>query len=215
MKCWLSGMSPVALEAASPWSADGPEVVGVEAVAVAVVFAPVVAGFAVVWGGGAECLELPHPARRTAPPATTSASFRMCASSSPRPERRLNVCDDRCVEQRLSLVTLGVADLAVARRFYEALGWRTGAEPDDDVVFFQAGSMIVALWSRSSLADDSGVEDAGGWGGVALAYNTRSPAEVDEVLEEARAARATIAREGAANFWGGHSGVLVGPHRQP
>ena len=119
------------------------------------------------------------------------------------------------MEQRLSLVTLGVADLAVARRFYEALGWRTGAEPDDDVVFFQAGSMVVALWSRASLAEDSGVEDAGGWGGVTLAYNTRSPAEVDAVLEEARAAGATIAREGGETFWGGYSGVFVDPDGHP
>jgi catechol 2,3-dioxygenase-like lactoylglutathione lyase family enzyme len=119
------------------------------------------------------------------------------------------------VEQRLSLVTLGVADLAVARRFYEALGWRTGAEPDDDVVFFQAGSMIVALWSRASLAEDTGVEDAGGWGGVTLAYNTRSPAEVDAVLEEARAAGARIARQGGETFWGGYSGVFVDPDGHP
>ena len=119
------------------------------------------------------------------------------------------------MEQRLSLVTLGVADLAVARRFYEALGWRTGAAPDDDVVFFQAGSMIVALWSRASLAEDSGVEDTGGWGGVTLAYNTRSPAEVDSALEEARAAGATIAREGGQTFWGGYSGVFVDPDGHP
>ena len=119
------------------------------------------------------------------------------------------------MDQRLSLVTLGVADLAVARRFYEALGWRTGAAPDDDVVFFQAGQMILALWSRASLAEDSGVEDSGGWGGVALAYNTRSPAEVDAVLEEARAAGATIAREGGETFWGGYSGAFVDPDGHP
>src|SRR5438270_10938182 len=107
------------------------------------------------------------------------------------------------VEQRLSLVTLGVSDLAAARRFYEALGWTTGAAPADDVVFFQAGGMIVALWGRDQLAEDSGVSDGGGWGGVTLAYNTRSPAEVDAVIEEARAARARIAREPAETFWGG------------
>jgi len=72
------------------------------------------------------------------------------------------------VEQRVSLVTLGVRDLARARGFYEALGWRTGAGPDDDVVFFQAGSMIVALWGRAKLAEDSTVEDANGWGGIML-----------------------------------------------
>jgi predicted lactoylglutathione lyase len=119
------------------------------------------------------------------------------------------------VEQRLSLITLGVADLARARAFYEALGWRTNAAPEDDVVFFQAGGMIVALWDRAELAKDSGVEDSGGWGGVTPAYNTRSPAEVDAVIEEARAAGARIAREPAATFWGGYSGVFVDPEGHP
>ena len=67
------------------------------------------------------------------------------------------------MEQRLSLVTLGVADLARSRAFYEALGWATGAEPDDDVVFFQAGGMIVALWGRIELAGDSGVRTRAVW----------------------------------------------------
>jgi len=119
------------------------------------------------------------------------------------------------VEQRLSLVTLGVSDLARARRFYEALGWTTRAAPEDDVVFFQAGGMIVALWGRDQLADDSGVSDSGGWGGVTLAYNTRSPGEVDAVIEEARAAGARIAREPAETFWGGYSGVFVDPDGHP
>ncbi|HET7647901.1 MAG TPA: VOC family protein [Gaiellaceae bacterium] len=119
------------------------------------------------------------------------------------------------MEQRLSLVTLGVSDLQRARAFYEALGWSTGAEPGDGVVFFQAGGMIVALWSRESLAEDSGVEDAGGWGGVTLAYNTRSPEEVDATIEEARRAGARIAREPAATFWGGYSGVFVDPDGHP
>jgi predicted lactoylglutathione lyase len=119
------------------------------------------------------------------------------------------------LDQRLSLVTLGVADLGRARAFYEGLGWATGASPDDDVVFFQAGCMIVALWSRESLAEDSGVEDSGGWGGVTLAYNTRSPAEVDAVIEEARAAGGRIVRAGAATFWGGYSGVFMDPEGHP
>jgi predicted lactoylglutathione lyase len=119
------------------------------------------------------------------------------------------------VEQRLSLVTLGVADLARARAFYEALGWRTNAAPKDDVVFFQAVGMIVALWGRGQLAEDSGVQDGGGWGGVTLAYNTRSPDEVDAAIEEARAAGARIAREPAATFWGGYSGVFVDPDGHP
>jgi uncharacterized protein len=119
------------------------------------------------------------------------------------------------VEQRVSLITLGVRDLPRARAFYEALGWRTGAAPDDDVVFFQTGGAIVALWDRAKLAEDSGVEDAGGWGGLTLAHNVRSPAEVDAVIEEARAAGAEIAREGGETFWGGYSGVFVDPDGHP
>ena len=119
------------------------------------------------------------------------------------------------MEQRVSLVTLGVTDLARARAFYEALGWVTRAEPADDVVFFQTGGMIVALWSRERLAEDSGVEDGGGWGGVTLAHNVRSPAEVDAVIEEARRAGARIARAGAATFWGGYSGAFVDPDGHP
>jgi hypothetical protein len=119
------------------------------------------------------------------------------------------------MEQRLSLVTIGVTDLPRARAFYEGLGWTTRAEPGDDVVFFQAGGMIVALWNRESLAEDSGVEDTGGWGGVTFAYNTRSPAEVDAVIEEARAAGGRIAREPGETFWGGYSGVFVDPEGHP
>ena len=115
------------------------------------------------------------------------------------------------MEQRLSLVTLGVRDLERARRFYEALGWKTGAAPADDVVFFQAGCMIVALWGRAQLAEDTAVADTGGWGGVTLAYNARSSEEVDSVLAEAEAAGASIPRGGAETFWGGYSGVFVDP----
>ena len=115
------------------------------------------------------------------------------------------------MEQRLSLVTLGVRDLARARRFYEALGWKSGAAPDDDVVFFQAGCMIVALWGREQLAEDTVADDSGGWGGITLAYNARSPEEVDSVLAEAEAAGAAIPRRGAETFWGGYSGLFVDP----
>ena len=115
------------------------------------------------------------------------------------------------MKQRVSLVTLGVADVAASRGFYEALGWRSGAALDDDIVFFQAGSMVVSLWSRTELAKDSGVEDNGGWGDVTLAHNVGSPAEVDAVIEEARAGGATIAREGAETFWGGYSGAFADP----
>jgi predicted lactoylglutathione lyase len=119
------------------------------------------------------------------------------------------------MEQRVSLVTLGVRDLSRARRFYEELGWTTNAAADDDVVFFQAGGMIVALWGRDRLAEDTAVSDAGGWGGITLAHNVASPEQVDEILSQAEAAGATISRPGAATFWGGYSGVFVDPEGHP
>jgi catechol 2,3-dioxygenase-like lactoylglutathione lyase family enzyme len=133
------------------------------------------------------------------------------------------------MEQRVSVITLGVADLARARAFYEALGWVTGAAPEDDVVFFQAGGMVLALWGRDKLAQDSGVSDqvgsrekgrvsdllGGGWGGVTLAHNVASPSQVDAVIEEARAAGATIVREPATTFWGGYSGIFSDPEGHP
>jgi catechol 2,3-dioxygenase-like lactoylglutathione lyase family enzyme len=119
------------------------------------------------------------------------------------------------MEQRVSLVTLGVSDLRRARAFYEALGWTTGAAPADDVVFFQAGGMIVALWGREQLAEDSVMMDGDGWGGITLAHNVRSPAEVDVVLAEVETAGGTILRRGAQTFWGGYSGVFADPDGHP
>ncbi len=118
------------------------------------------------------------------------------------------------MDPRISLVTLGVTDFGRARTFYEALGWQ-GQSPDGEVMFFQAGGMVLALWDRAKLATDSAVDDAGGWGGVTLAYNVRSPAEVDEVLDRARAAGARIGRPGGETFWGGYSGVFVDPDGHP
>jgi hypothetical protein len=119
------------------------------------------------------------------------------------------------MEQRLSVVTLGVDDLKRARAFYEGLGWRSNAAPDDDVVFFQVGGSVLSLWGRSQLAEDSGVELGSGYGGVTLAHNVSSPAEVDEAIEQARAAGGTIAREPGETFWGGYSGVFVDPDGHP
>jgi uncharacterized glyoxalase superfamily protein PhnB len=113
------------------------------------------------------------------------------------------------MEQRLSLITLGVADVPRARAFYEALGWTCNTDPAMDVAFFQLGGMVLALWDREHLTEDSTVPDGGGWGGVTLAYNVRSPAEVDAALAEAEAAGATIGRPGAETFWGGYSGLFV------
>ncbi len=119
------------------------------------------------------------------------------------------------MKQRVTVVTLGVGDLERARRFYEALGWKTGAAPADDVVFFQAGDMVVSLWDRGKLAEDSCVTDGGGWGGVTLALNVSTPADVDAVTEEARAAGATIGREPEDTFWGGYSSVFIDPDGHP
>ena len=122
------------------------------------------------------------------------------------------------MEQRLSLITLGVADVSRAQAFYEALGWKPGGGVDDEtdhVVFFQAGGIIVALWSRDKLAEDSCVEDSGGWGGTTLALNLRNPEEVDAVIEQARKAGATIGREPAETFWGGYSAVFLDPEGHP
>jgi catechol 2,3-dioxygenase-like lactoylglutathione lyase family enzyme len=119
------------------------------------------------------------------------------------------------VEQRVSLITLGVTDLGQARAFYEGLGWRTGAGPDDDVVFFQTPGPIVALWDRAKLAEDSAVSDPGGWGGITLAYNVHSAEEVDAVLAEADAAGGKVTRPGDKTFWGGYSGVFEDPEGHP
>ena len=115
------------------------------------------------------------------------------------------------MEQRLSLVTLGVADLDRSRLFYEALGWRrSGDQPE--VTFFQAGGMVLALWSRQSLAADAGVPAKGsGFSGIALAYNTRSRAEVDAVLDEAEAAGAAIPKPAEDTAWGGYAGYFADP----
>jgi uncharacterized protein len=122
----------------------------------------------------------------------------------------------RCsgMEQRVSLLTLGVADVPRARAFYEALGW-SGESPDGDVIFFQAGGMIVALWGRGKLAEDSVVQDGGGWGGVTLAHLVGSPAEGDALLASAEAAGATIGRAGAPTVWGGYSGIFIDPDGHP
>src|ERR687892_2446292 len=99
------------------------------------------------------------------------------------------------MEQRLSLVTLGVRDVSRAQAFYEALGWHLGGGVDDDtdhVAFFQTPGLILALWDRGKLARDSGVTDTDGWGGGTLAHNVPSPQEGDARLAQARAAGGPI-----------------------
>ncbi len=106
------------------------------------------------------------------------------------------------MEQRISLVTLGVRDLARARAFYEALGWSGAVQPDDEVAFFQAGGMVFGLWTA-----------LGGYGapGIELAHNVRTPDEVAGVLEQAERAGATIVRPAALAPWGGTAGAFADP----
>jgi len=117
------------------------------------------------------------------------------------------------MEQRISLITLGVDDVPRARAFYEKLGWTAANSTEDDVAFFQCPGMIFAVWDRAKLAEDSGLPlSDGGAGGVSTpAINFASDAEVDAALAEAEQAGARIARSGAPTFWGGYSGVFVDP----
>ena len=116
------------------------------------------------------------------------------------------------MEQRVSVITLGVTDLERSRRFYEdGLGWRRG-NANPNVVFFQLPGAILALWSRTALAEDAGVSaGAAGFPGITLAHNCRSKDEVDQVLAEATAAGANITKPAADTFWGGYSGYFADP----
>lgn len=115
------------------------------------------------------------------------------------------------MEQRVSLITLGVDDLAAARRFYESLGW--ACKEVEETVFVQAGGSAIVLWAREKLAADAGIEDtrADGFGGIALAQNVRSREEVDEILAAAAAAGATITKPAAETFYGGYAAYFADP----
>ena len=118
------------------------------------------------------------------------------------------------MEQRVSLITLGVADLERSREFYERLGWRRSMAKAEGIVFFQAGGMALALFPRTELAKDANIAAEGqGFGGISLAYNSRSREEVDAVLAEAAAAGARIVKPAQEAFWGGYSGYFADPDR--
>ncbi|MGW3891941.1 VOC family protein [Micromonospora chokoriensis] len=115
------------------------------------------------------------------------------------------------MEQRISLITLGVADVARAKAFYEQLGWR--GQEVEETVFFQAGGLAVVLWGRDKLADDAGIADPGtdGFGGMALAQNVRSREEVVEVVAAATKAGATVTKPARETFYGGYAGYFADP----
>ena len=121
------------------------------------------------------------------------------------------------MEQRLSVVTLGVADLERSRAFYERLGWRRAARASEGVAFFRTeGGAVLALYPRHALAEDAGVPAEGsGFGGITLAHNVRSREEVDAVLAEAAAAGAGLLKPAQDAFWGGYSGYFADPDGHP
>ncbi|MDY7229700.1 VOC family protein [Hyalangium rubrum] len=123
------------------------------------------------------------------------------------------------MEQRLSLITLGVADLARSRRFYEqGLGWkRSETGSNENVSFYQLGGIGLSLFSRAALAEDAHLEDTGGgsFGGFTLAHNVRTREEVDALLARAKEAGARILKPAADAFWGGYNGYFADPDGHP
>lgn len=120
------------------------------------------------------------------------------------------------MEQRLSLITLGVADLARSRRFYEdGLGWTKG-NPHDEVAFYQLNGLVLAIWTRDDLAADAHITDTGAsFSGISIAFNTRSRDEVDEILAQAQTAGGTITKPAQEQVWGGYSGYFADPDGHP
>jgi uncharacterized protein len=112
------------------------------------------------------------------------------------------------VKQSVSLITLGVSDYTRAKAFYAALGWSPALEIEE-TAFFQANGVVLVLWAREKLATDSGIADDGArWSGITLAHNVASREEADDVIEQARSAGATIAREPSETFYGGYAGIF-------
>ena len=117
------------------------------------------------------------------------------------------------MNQHLHLITLGVSDLETSRKFYtEILGWKPSAASNESVAFFQAGGVVLSLFSRNSLAEDALTSPQGsGFSGFALACNTRSESEVDEIILDLRSKGVKIAKEPQKVFWGGYSSYFADP----
>ncbi len=117
------------------------------------------------------------------------------------------------MKQHLHLITLGVTDLERSRRFYcETLGWKPAAASGEDVVFLQAGGVVLGLYPREKLAEDAMTSPEGsGFSGITLALNTGSEAEVDEIIADLRGKGVRIAREPQKVFWGGYSAYFTDP----
>jgi len=116
------------------------------------------------------------------------------------------------MEQRLSLITLGVKDVARSRKFHENLGWKASGVGDERVTFFQLGGIALALWGKEALAEDAQVRAEGaGFSGIALAHNVRSKAAVDVALRNAIKAGATLLRAALDTEYGGYAGYFADP----
>jgi predicted lactoylglutathione lyase len=115
------------------------------------------------------------------------------------------------MDKRISLVTLGCRDMPGTRTFYEALGWSDPKVHGDHTVFWQAGAMVFALWKRDDMNESTGLADDGGYGGVMLAYNVGSPAEVDAVMAEVERAGGRVVAAPQKMSWGGYSGAFADP----
>jgi uncharacterized protein len=117
------------------------------------------------------------------------------------------------MNQHLHLVTLGVRNLDVSRKFYtEMLGWKPSSASSDGITFFQAGGVVLALFPREALAEDAVTAPEGsGFSGITLAYNANSESEVDEIIRDLKSKGVTIAKEPQKVFWGGYSSYFVDP----
>ena len=120
------------------------------------------------------------------------------------------------MEQRLSLVSLGVDDLVESRAFYEKLGWKASPKhSNESITFFQLGGIVLGLYSRTGLAEEAKLKsdslDKAQFGGIALAHNGRSKEDVDAILSEAVAAGAKLLKPAEEVFWGGYSGYFQDP----
>ncbi len=117
------------------------------------------------------------------------------------------------MNQHLHIITLGVSDLEISRKFYtEILGWKPSAAGNESIAFFQAGGAVLALFSRESLAEDALTSPQGsGFSGITLAYNARSESEVDEIISDLKSKGVKIAKEPQKVFWGGYSSYFIDP----
>lgn len=117
------------------------------------------------------------------------------------------------MNQHLHLVTLGVRDFEKSKKFYtETLGWKSSSASGEDVVFIQAGGVVISIYPRENLAEDALVSPVGnGFSGITLAYNTRSESEVDEIIRDLKSKGVKIAKEPQKAFWGGYNSYFADP----